>query len=55
MRLLEAGHYKVSLSGEEMERLATWMDTNALFYGTFDPGDQGRQQKGERIAGAKME
>ncbi|MCY2950743.1 MAG: hypothetical protein NTU53_02050, partial [Planctomycetota bacterium] len=53
--LLKDGHYKVKLSGEEVERLATWMDTNALFYGTFDPGDQARQQRGERIEGAKLE
>jgi mono/diheme cytochrome c family protein len=53
--LLEKGHYDVKLSREEVERLATWMDTNALFYGTFDPADQARQQRGERIAGAKLE
>ena len=36
-------------------RLATWMDANALFYGTFDPEDQKRQQRGERIAGPALE
>ncbi len=53
--LLKTGHYKVALSGDEIERLATWMDTNALFYGTFDPADQKRQQRGERIEGPKLE
>ncbi len=43
------------LSREELERLVTWMDANALFYGTFDPADQARQQRGERIAGPKLE
>ena len=40
---------------EEYERLITWMDANALFYGTFDPDDQARQQRGERIAGPMLE
>jgi mono/diheme cytochrome c family protein len=48
-------HNKVALSPQEIERLATWMDTNALFYGTFDPADQARQQKGEKIVGPKLE
>jgi hypothetical protein len=33
----------------------TWMDANALFYGTFDPADQARQLRGERIAGPALE
>lgn len=53
--LLEKGHYDVALSHEEIERLATWMDVNALFYGTFDPAEQARQLRGEKIAGAKLE
>jgi mono/diheme cytochrome c family protein len=43
------------LSPEDLERLVTWMDANALFYGTFDPADQARQQRGERIEGPKLE
>ena len=44
------------LAPDEIERLATWMDTNVLFYGTFDPADQttssGRadQGPGPRVA-----
>jgi len=53
--LLKVGHYEVKLSPEEIERMATWMDTNALFYGTFDPADQRRQQLGQRIEGPKLE
>ncbi|HUT36651.1 MAG TPA: hypothetical protein VNE39_24390 [Planctomycetota bacterium] len=48
-------HYKVKLSPAEWERVVTWMDANALFYGTFDPADQARQLRGERIAGPKLE
>ena len=54
-QLLLKGHEGVTLSGEEFERLVTWMDANALFYGTFDPEDQRRQQRGERIAGPALE
>lgn len=55
MKLLLSGHGEVELSGEEIEALATWMDTNALFYGTFDPQEQARQQRGEEIAGPAWE
>jgi hypothetical protein len=55
MKLLLAGHEDVSLTEDEIARLATWMDANALFYGTFDPADQARQQHGERIAGPAVE
>jgi len=52
---LAAGHKKVRLSSDELERLITWMDTTALFYGTFNPEDQARQRKGERIEGPDLE
>jgi len=55
MKLLLSGHGGVELSAEEIEALATWMDTNALFYGTFDPQEQARQQRGEEIAGPAWE
>jgi cytochrome c553 len=55
MKLLLDGHYGVALTAEEIQRLATWMDTNALFYGTFDPADQARQQRGQRIAGPALQ
>jgi hypothetical protein len=48
-------HYKVALSPADLERVVTWMDANGLFYGTFDPADQARQLRGERIAGPKLE
>jgi len=55
MKLLRAGHYDVRLSADEIERLATWVDANALFYGTFAPADQARQLRGEAIAGPDLE
>jgi hypothetical protein len=54
MKLL-GDHYKVKLSPSDLERLVTWMDANALFYGTFRPEDQARQQRGERIEGPGLE
>lgn len=54
-KLLLSGHEGVSLTEEEMQRLITWMDSNALFYGTFDPQDQQKQLQGERIAGPALE
>ncbi len=55
MKLLAKGHEGVTLNATEMERLVTWMDANALFYGTFNPADQARQQRGQRIAGPALE
>ena len=55
MKLLLAGHEKVQLTAEDRERLVTWMDANALFYGTFDSAAQARQQRGERIAGPNLQ
>ncbi|MFV1967147.1 MAG: hypothetical protein ACC628_17095, partial [Pirellulaceae bacterium] len=54
-KLLLQGHEGVMLTEAEWERLITWMDTNALFYGTFDPAAQARQLRGERIAGPALE
>ncbi len=54
-QLLLKGHEGVVLSAEDMARLVTWMDANALCYGSFDPLDQKRQQQGERIAGPALE
>ena len=54
-KLLDDGHYDVKLSDDEWERIVTWMDANALFYGTFNPEDQAKQLRGERIAGPDLE
>jgi hypothetical protein len=54
-KVLAGRHANVVLTQAEIDRLATWMDANALFYGTFDPADQARQQRGERISGPKLQ
>ncbi|MCL2742975.1 MAG: hypothetical protein FWE67_03905 [Planctomycetaceae bacterium] len=50
VKLLDDGHYDVKLSDDDWTRLNTWIDgANALFYGTFDPQEQRKQQLGGRI------
>ncbi len=55
MKKLLAGHKDVKLSAEDIACLVTWMDANALFYGTFNPADQARQLKGELIVGPDLQ
>jgi hypothetical protein len=55
INMLREGHEGVELHDEEFERLITWADNNVLFYGTFDPKDQARQLRGERIKGPLVE
>lgn len=55
MQMLLEGHQQVALNGDDRNRLITWMDANALFYGTFDPEAQARQLRGERIEGPALE
>jgi predicted esterase len=52
-KLLDRGHGKVVLPPEDQERLNTWMDANALFYGTFEVAEQKKQLLGQAIAGPK--
>jgi hypothetical protein len=49
--MLDRGHGKVALTPEDEERLNTWMDANALFYGTFDVSEQKKQLAGQAIRG----
>ena len=51
--LLDQGHGEVKLTAEEHERLDTWMDANALFYGTFDVSEQRKQREGQVIDSPK--
>ena len=52
-KMLDEGHGKVALSPEDEERLDTWMDANALFYGTFDVDEQRKQLAGQVIDGPR--
>jgi predicted esterase len=53
-RMLDQGHGNVTLTPEDQERLNTWMDANALFYGTFDVKEQKKQLLGQVIEGPKQ-
>jgi len=55
MRMLLAGHHGVELDAESLERLATWIDANAVFYGTSDPAEQAKQLRGEVIAEPELQ
>ncbi|MDP6468067.1 MAG: hypothetical protein QF918_10025 [Pirellulaceae bacterium] len=35
IKLLDKGHYDVSLTPEQMNRLVTWIDLGALYYGSY--------------------
>ncbi len=54
-KLLDDGHYDVQLSDDEWQRIVTWIDANALFYGTFNPEEQAKQLRGERISGPDLQ
>lgn len=51
--LEQKDHADIRLSAEDKERLHTWMDANALFYGTFDVDEQKKQLAGQSIAEPK--
>lgn len=50
IKLLRAGHHDVQLQAEELHRIATWIDLNAVFYGVYGADDQARQMRGEIVA-----
>ena len=52
-KMLEQHHGNVELAQEDLDRLQTWMDANALFYGTFDVNEQKKQLLGQQIDGPK--
>ncbi|MDR2706841.1 MAG: hypothetical protein LBC02_13765, partial [Planctomycetaceae bacterium] len=49
IRLLKSGHADVTLTPYELERIGTWIDLNAVFYGTYDSLLTQKQQQGEPI------
>ncbi|MBT3374126.1 MAG: hypothetical protein HN742_28455 [Lentisphaerae bacterium] len=49
------GHKGVTLTDDDQSRLVTWMDANALFYGSFNREAQKRQLAGKRINGPDLE
>jgi hypothetical protein len=40
LRMLQKGHGEVELDRSEMERLAAWIDCNAVFRGSYETGDR---------------
>ncbi|MDD4869602.1 MAG: hypothetical protein PHR77_03510 [Kiritimatiellae bacterium] len=44
------GHNNVKLSGDDVRRLALWIDLNAIFYGVYDSESQALQLAGQAVA-----
>ncbi|QBG46775.1 hypothetical protein EGM51_04965 [Verrucomicrobia bacterium S94] len=42
VRVLQEGHYDVSLSDDEMHRIISWIDVNAVYYGAYASYYNGR-------------
>ncbi len=40
VQMLKAGHGKVKLTSEELRRIGTWIDMNAVYYGVYEPEAQ---------------
>jgi cytochrome c553 len=55
IRLVRDGHQNVKLSPDELRRLATWIDLNAIFYGVNDPDQQAGQLRGEVVPMPEMQ
>ncbi len=49
MKILRDGHQGATLSDEELRTVAAWIDCNAVFYGSYDPDDNEKELRGERI------
>lgn len=47
--LLDQGHYGVKLSDEERHRIALWLDMLSPFYSVYEPEQQNKQLKGEKV------
>ncbi|MDR2754778.1 MAG: hypothetical protein LBC20_03645 [Planctomycetaceae bacterium] len=55
IQLLQKKHADVELTPEELRRIGTWIDLNAVFYGTYDLSVLPLQQRGEPIPMPKFE
>lgn len=45
VQMLKAGHNDVKLTAEELRRIGTWIDLNAVFYGVYEPEEQLAMQR----------
>jgi hypothetical protein len=46
-KLLEAGHYDVTLSPDDFRRLGLWLDCSSMFYGVYEQAGGEAQLRGE--------
>jgi hypothetical protein len=50
IKLLLDGHENVKLTADELRRIATWVDLNAVFYGGYSDEERAAQLQGKTIA-----
>ncbi|MDR2761964.1 MAG: hypothetical protein LBB88_05135 [Planctomycetaceae bacterium] len=55
IKLLKSGHADVKLTDYELQRIGTWLDLNAIYYGAYDQESIKLQQKGKPIPMPKFE
>ena len=55
VKMLRKGHSNVKLSANDVRRIAAWIDSNAIFYGAYDPKRQAMQLAGKRIDMPKIQ
>ncbi|MGB0413870.1 MAG: hypothetical protein ACPGJU_05430 [Coraliomargarita sp.] len=53
VRVLKEGHYDVELTDEEMQRITSWIDVNAVYYGHYESYIPGRNPLLALPGGAK--
>jgi hypothetical protein len=49
IQLLRKKHADIELTPEELRRIGTWIDLNAIYYGTYDSSQLSLQQHGKPI------
>ncbi len=56
VQMLRSGHNKVVLTDDELRRIITWIDMNAIFYGVYEPEDQlALQREGKPVPMPEIE
>ncbi|MEI7948008.1 MAG: hypothetical protein WCJ02_15010 [bacterium] len=56
VQMLRDGHQKVSLADDDLRRIITWIDLNAVYYGVYEPEEQlALQREGKPVPMPKIQ
>jgi hypothetical protein len=56
VQMLREGHQKVSLTDDDLRRIITWIDLNAVYYGIYEPEEQlALQREGKPVPMPKIQ